>query len=418
MLYASVVNFSHYLIQMIIVLETILAILVVGSIAFYFACAFFTDQFFSSRGLEERKETKTPEIGNAQQLSPLPKFTNPSLPKFLPPVSLLVPACGVDAGAWENWTSLCTQNYPNYEVLFGVTDLNDSCIPVLKDLVAAYPDRVRLFYGLEPRGFNYKDSNLSYLLEQAKHEVIIFADSDIRVHSDYIQTVIAPLENQQVGIVTCAFMGYDPQYLGSALASLGRCVDFIPSLLIARSLDKGLRCAIGTTITTRRSALEDFGGLHMSRIGSDYNLGKRAAEAGYRVELSHYVLNSDTGDESVSQVFRRELRWARTIRFNRGAQYYAMVFCYGTVYCIPLLLLSGFEGWTIGLTLLTFLIRYLQALVAISSVGALKLTRWLWTLPFRDLLSFAVWMAGAFGRGVYWRGRRLRIEGDGLITQW
>jgi ceramide glucosyltransferase len=130
------------------------------------------------------------------------------------------------------------------------------------------------------------------------------------------------------------------------------------------------------------------------------------------------VLDSDTGTETVQQVFQRELRWSRTIRFNRGAQYYTMVFCFGTVYCLLLLLVSGFAGWAIALTLLTFTIRYLQALVAISSIGALKLMGWLWLLPFRDLLSFASWATGAFGRGVYWRGRRLKIEGDGLITEW
>ncbi len=405
-----------------IILENLFTFLIISSIIFYFACAFLTYRFFSAPESEEKLGVGSQEPGARSQKSELKtensKLKTPPSPLLpLPPVSLLVPACGVDAGAWENWSSLCTQNYPDYEVLFGVTDLQDPCIPLLKDLVATYPDKVRLFAGLKPRGINYKDSNLSYLLEQAKHEVIIFADSDIRVQPDYIRVVTAPLEDERVGMVTCAFIGYDPQYLGAALASLGRCVDFIPSLLIARVTDGGLRCAVGATIATRRSTLEAYGGLHMNRIGSDYNIGKRAAEAGYRVELSPYVLDSDTGNESLEQVFQRELRWARTIRFNRGPQYYAMVFCYGTVYCFPLLLLSGFVGWAIALTLLTYLVRYLQALVAISSMKAIKLSRWLWLLPFRDLLSFAVWLKGTFGRRVYWRGRQLWIEGDGLITQ-
>ncbi|QZZ21654.1 glycosyltransferase [Leptothermofonsia sichuanensis E412] len=394
---------------MFLVFEILFTVLIIGSIAFYFACAFFTYQFFSN----PRNQGEPLALQGTDSLAP--PFS-PSLPH--PPISLLIPACGIDAGAWDNWTSLCTQTYPNYEVLFGVTDPQDPCIPVIKNLMVAYPERVRLYEGLEPRGFNYKDSNLSYLLEKANHDLIVFADSDIRVHSDYLHTVTAPLADERVGMVTCAFIGYEPQYVGAAIASLGRCVDFIPSLLIARSLDGGLRCAVGATIATRRSALDAYGGLHMNRIGSDYNIGKRAVEAGYRVELSPYVLDSDTGTETVQQVFQRELRWSRTIRFNRGAQYYTMVFCFGTVYCLPLLLVSGFAGWAIALTLLTFTIRYLQALVAISSIGALKLMGWLWLLPFRDLLSFASWVMGAFGRGVYWRGRRLRIEGDGLITQW
>jgi ceramide glucosyltransferase len=380
---------------MITLLELLLVLLISGSIIFYLACAAFTAQFFTA----------------TTQPSPL---ESPDLP----PASILVPACGVDAGAWENWSSFCLQNYPNYEVLFGVTDPHDPAIPMLQKVVATYADRARLFYGLEPRGVNYKDSNLSYLLEQAQHEVIIFADSDIRVHADYIRTVTTPLADEKVGLVTCAFIGYQPHSLGGAIASLGRCFDFIPSLLIARVLDKGLRCAVGATIATRKTTLASFGGLHFNRIGSDYNLGKRAAEAGYRIELSRYVVESDTGDETVGQVFQRELRWARTIRFNRGAQYYSMVFCYGTVFCLPLLLLSGFAHWAIALSLTTFIIRYLQVATTIFSIKCPSLSRWLWLLPFRDVLTFLVWLMGAFGQSVYWRGRQLRVEGDGLLTQW
>ncbi|XGV98926.1 MAG: glycosyltransferase [Leptolyngbya sp. BL-A-14] len=381
--------------MMITLLECLLTFLIGGSIVFYLTCAVFTHRFF---------RPATPGASTANNVKP--------------PVSILVPVCGVDAGAWDNWTSFCLQDYPNYEVLFGVTDPQDPAIPMLQQVVAAYSDRARLFYGLKPRGINYKDSNLSYLLEEARHELIIFADSDIRVHADYIQTVTTPLADEKVGLVTCAFIGYNPQSLGAAIASFGRCFDFIPSLLIARSLDRGLRCAVGATIATRRTTLASFGGLHFNRIGSDYNLGKRAAQAGYRIELSRYVLESDTGNESIAQVFQRELRWARTIRFNRGAQYYSMVFCYGLVYCLPLLLLTGFANWAIALSLTTFLVRCVQVLLAVFSMRCPHLLRWFWALPLRDALNFFVWVMGAFGQGVYWRGRQLRVEGDGLITQW
>lgn len=373
------------------ILEILLLILISGSIVFYLACALCTRQFFTST--QEMTDTPTPAV------------------------SVMVPVCGLDAGAWENWSSLCTQNYPEYEVLFGVTEPQDAAVEVLSKLVGNYPNQARLFTGLKPRGINYKDSNLSYLLEASQHEVIIFADSDIRVHPDYIRTVTAPLANPDVGMVTCAFIGYNPQSLGAAVASFGRSFDFIPSLLIARIIDGGLRCAVGTTIATRKTTLANYGGLHLNRIGSDYNLGKRAAQAGYRVELSRYVLESDTGDESLGEVFERELRWARTIRYNRGPQYYTMVFCYGTVYCLPLLVLSGFASWAIALSLATWLIRYVQVFVSIFTLRCPQLLRWLWALPLRDLLSLVVWAMGAFGQNVYWRGRRLRVMGDGLITQ-
>ncbi len=379
---------------MMALFEIVFLILIGGSIIFYLACALCTYQFFSSDVSSQKKTA-------------IAKHT---------PVSILVSIRGLDEGAWENWTSLCTQNHPTYEVLFGVTDNNDPAVPMLEKLAATFPNRVKLFVGLEPRGVNLKDSNLSYLLEQSQHELIIFADGDIRVTQDYIQTVTTPLITGKASVITCAYIGYEPQFQGAALASLGRCADFIPSLLIARIIDGSLQLAVGVTIATHKATLASFGGLQLNRIGSDYNLGKRAALAGYQVELSHYILDWDTGNESIKQLYDRELRWARTIRFNRGFVYYSMAFCYGTVYCIPLLLLSHFSSWAIALCLTTLLIRYLQVLVSIFSMKCPKLLHWLWVIPLRDLLSFIIWVIGGFGQRVYWRGRELRIEGDGLIV--
>ncbi|MBF2025470.1 MAG: glycosyltransferase [Oscillatoriales cyanobacterium C42_A2020_001] len=397
---------------MMLALEILLILLIAGGNAFYLACAFFTYRFFG----EKRRQGAGVESEIPSTHSPPHPSTHSPMPS--PPVSILVPVCGLDAGAWENWSSLCTQNYPDYDVLFGVVDLEDPAVPVIQQLKATYPNKVRLFTGLEPRGINHKDSSLSYLLEETDHEILIFVDSDIRVHADYIHTVTTPLADAKVGMVTCAYVGYNPQSLGAAIASFGRCFDFIPSLLIARAIDGGLKCAVGTTIATRRDALNAYGGLHLNRIGSDYNIGKRAAQAGYIVELSPYVLESDTGTERVGEVYRRELRWARTIRFNRGVQYYSMIFCYGIVFCLPLLLVSGFASWAIALSLATLAIRYLQVLISISSMNAPRLVPWLWALPLRDVLSFVIWLVGAYGQKVYWRGRQLRVYEDGLITQW
>jgi ceramide glucosyltransferase len=370
-----------------------LLLLVVGSLIFYSACAFFTYQFFAASRKSE-----------------------PIDPASLSPISLLIPVRGVDEGAWENWSSLCLQDYPDYEVLFGVMEPIDPAVPILKQLVAAFPDRARLFVDLPPRGVNFKDSNLSYLLEHARHDRIVFADSDIQVDATYLRTVAAPLADATIGMVTCCFMGRNPQSIGAALASLGRCCDFIPSFLIARAMDGGLRCAVGATIAMRRPVLEEIGGLHLNRIGSDYNIGKRTAEAGYRVELSPYILESDTGTESISSVFQRELRWARTIRFNRGAIYYTMIFCYGVVFCLPLVLVSNFAPWTIALTLLTVVIRYLQATIALSQMSGWGMGRWLWLLPLRDVLSLLVWARGSVGQKVNWRGRWLQVQDDGLLS--
>lgn len=368
-----------------------LGLLLAGAWVFYLACAIATVRFFRAQ--------------------PTQTLTHS------PPVSIMVPVCGLEPDSWGNWSSFCLQNYADYEVLFGVVDPADPAIPVLQQVVAAFPQRAQLFFGLEPRGINYKDSSLSYLLEKAQYPTLIFADGDIQVDRNYIRTFIAPLERPKVGMVTCVYLGHHPKTSDAALASLGRGVDFIPSLLLARVLDRGLRCAVGVTIATTREALTQYGGLQLNRIGSDYNIGKRCAQAGWRVELPPVVLESDTGAEGFGNLVKRELRWARTIRFNRGPQYYTMAFCYGTVYALLLLPLTGGAPWAIAVAIATWGLRYGQAIACVRSLRAPGLLRWLWLLPVRDGLSFGVWLLGCFGSHVYWRGRRLKIEADGLIRQ-
>jgi ceramide glucosyltransferase len=374
----------------------ILVLLILGSIFFYCAGAIVTWIFFNS--------------SKGTQRIPDPQISEQS-------VSILVPVKGLDVSAWQNWSSLCQQDYPHYQVLFGVMQADDPAVPMLQELVREYPDRAQLFVGLLPsRGPNHKDSNVSYLLEKTTADWIIFVDSDIYVTPDYLRRVTAPLADERVGMVTCSYIARNPKFVGAALASLARCCDFTPSVLIARTIDGGVKLGIGPTMVVTREALLKAGGIVCNRIGSDYNLGKRIAEAGYQVELSDYVLESDTGRESIAELYRRELRWNRTIRFNRGAIYYGQVFCFGLVYCLLLLIVTGFASWAIGLTLLTVLVRYGQATISTVGMNAPRLRRWFWLLPLRDLLSFVVWVAGGYGRTIYWRGRKLRIQTDGIIT--
>lgn len=376
---------------LMIALQVVLLFLLSASVVFYAWCAICTSQFFAT--------TRWDNTGNQK-------------------VSVLIPVCGVDEGAHKNWASFCQQDYEHYEVLFGVMNPQDPAVPILEEVVAKFPERARLHFCLKVRGVNHQISNLMHLLEVAQHEVVIFADSDIRVSSDYLRRVTPPLADASIGVVTCGYVDRAPKFLGAALASLGRCIDFIPSVLVARSLEGGLRFALGPTIATRKSVLAEFGGLQsvVNRIGSDYHIGKMAHAAGYRVELSKYILENNCGRETFWQVFQRELRWARTIRWNRGLQYYGLGCSYGTVYCIPLLLLSG-QKWAVVVCLVTLTVRVIQALVSIHRLGCPNLLRWLWALPIRDVMSFAIWVTGTFGQSINWRGRRLRVGVGGTLKE-
>jgi ceramide glucosyltransferase len=380
-----------------VVLEILLILITLVSVSFYTASALGVIYF------QRQPETQPPSQH--------------------PGVSLLVPVCGEEPSAYQNWASLCQQDYKNYEVLFGILNPQDPAVPIVKEVIEdmqgkCNAQRIELHFCTDVLGICHKISNLIQLLAIAQYDTIVFADSDIRVTPDYLAMVTAPLDNPDVGMVTCGFLDHHPQSLGAALGSLGRCVDFIPSVTVAQYLDKGLKFAIGPTIATRRAVLTDIGGLEtqLSRIGSDYHLGKLTAQAGYQVIFSPYILENDCGQEKLSTVLRRELRWARTIRFNRGLQYYGLGVCYGTIYSLFLVLVSGFASWAMILALGTWLVRFAQAGISIWQLKSPSLLPWLWTLPLRDGISFVIWVVGCFGRRIYWRGQRFNIEAEGIIS--
>jgi ceramide glucosyltransferase len=378
---------------MILALEIALLLLIAASIVFYSWCTIATLRFYT--GIK-------PGVSPNQQ-----------------PVSILIPTCGVDEGAWENWESFCQQDYGSYEVVFGVMDPKDPAVPVLEKLVAKYPDRARLITSLAVRGINYQISNLMHLLEAAQNEIVILTNDDMWVEPDYLRIVTAPMSDESIGIVTCGYLGHDPQFPVAALASLSRCVDFIPSVLVARDLEGGMQFSLGATIATRKSILEKVGGLEtvVNRVGSDYHIGNLVSDAGYKIELSQYVLETDTGSESFQQLFKRELRWARTSRWQRGWLYFTIATTYGTVYCLPLLLLSGFQPWAIIVSGGTIALRLIQSLVAAYRMGCPRLIRWFWLLPVRDLLNFVIWAIGGIGQTIYWRGRQLQISEGGMLSE-
>lgn len=373
-------------------LGLILGLLSLGGGVFYIVAGLLTVQFFGQ--------------ARPQPLDPAP------------PISVLVPVCGLDAGAWHNWSSLCQQDYPTYEVIFGVQDPKDPAVPILQKVCQTFPDRARWYLCNEIRGINRKTSNLSQLLPHARHDVIVLADSDVRVTRSYLRQISAPLADPRIGVVTCGYVDHAPRRLGAAFLAMGRCIDFIPSVLIARFLDNGLRFAIGPTVLLRREVIEKIGGLEiaLNRIGEDYRLGYTAWQVGYRVELSTYVLDNDCSDESFVKAVQRELRWSRSIRSNRGKQYFGIGFTFGTVYSSLLWLLLP-APWTLGLFLVVQGIRWLQAIVSMVLMGAPRLLLWLWLLPLRDVMSMVIWLCGCFGNRIYWRGRWLRVQRHGQLQE-
>lgn len=336
---------------------------------------------------------------------------------YSPPVSVLKPVRGLDAQAYVNFASFCQQEYSHFELLFGVSDSKDPAIPLIQRLQKEHPGcDIRLVVG-PAFGSNRKASLLHHLANQARHEVLVISDSDMRVTPDYLSRVVAPLVDERIGLVTCPYRGTDPVNLPAQLEALYMGFTFLPSVVIASRL-LSLPFAMGSTAVLRRTHLASMGGFTAiaDHLADDYQLGARIAQLGLRVHLSSYVVTTILGAPTLRELWHREVRWARGNRVSRPLAYPGLVLTFSTPLALILLLVSGLApiGWLALASSVS--LRWLLAWFMSDYLGDQTARRWLVWLPVRDIMSALVWCAGGVGRHIVWRGDRYLLQDDGRMT--
>jgi ceramide glucosyltransferase len=379
-------------------LEALAAIGTVGSLFFYFLSALGLTSFLRDR----RTKLKQARLPESQ----------------LPPVSILKPLQGVDPEIWESFCSHCEQEYPEFQLIFGVSNPADPAIEVVRKLQAKYPTLpIELIVCDRVLGANIKVSNLVQMLPAARHELLLVNDSDIRVSAEYLRTVMAPLADASVGLVTCLYRGFAAPTLGSRLEAVGIGTDFAPGVLSARLLEKGLHFGLGSTLAFRRRDLEAIGGFEtfLDYLADDYELGRRIAATGKKVELSAAVVTTFLPAYTLRQFFQHQLRWSRTIRDARRWGYAGLLFTFGLPWALVTLLAARGAEWAWGLFALTFAARLAAGLgTAVLALRDEQVIRNIVLLPLRDLIAPLVWAASFMGNRIHWRGEVFDLKGGRL----
>jgi ceramide glucosyltransferase len=333
---------------------------------------------------------------------------------FAPPASILKSLKGLDPHMYSAFRSHCLLDYPEYEVLFGVSDTNDPALALVEKLREEFPQaKLRVVHCPQALGPNGKVSNLAQMMPQARYGHIIINDSDILVPRDYLQRVLGPLAQPGVGMVTALYRGLAARTLGSKLEALGLSTDFSGGVLVARALEGGVRFALGATIATTKTVLHEIGGLEplADYLGDDYELGARAAATGYQVRLANIVVETALPDYSFREFWAHQLRWARNVKDRRGAQYFGLIVNFGLIWAVLAVVAAPRAWWTWLALAVTAALRLTSAVVVGRGVLAdSQVLRELWLLPLRDLVAMAVWLVSYFGDEVEWRGMRFRLR--------
>lgn len=339
---------------------------------------------------------------------------------YFPPVSILKPIRGLDRDAYENFASFCRQDYPEFEILFCVSDEQEPALPVIRQLIADFPARrIRLLFGSEPLGASDKVNKLCRMAREAQNELLIVSDSDVRVEPGFLAAVAAPFADPAVGGVTCPYRGLTDDSLPADLEALGNSADFAPGVVVAWMLGGGkLDFMLGAVMAATKKQLAEIGGFEslVDFFCDDYELGNRIALRGRRIELSRFPVDIVYPRESLAEAFRHQVRWNLSIRFSRPGGHFGLLFTHGLPWAILGLALAHSWAGTLFFVGGYALLRYETAL----STGARGMRdqivrRKLWMLPLRDAFAFIVWLASFFPKKILWRDRVFHVREKRLV---
>lgn len=336
----------------------------------------------------------------------------------LPAVTILKPVCGLDHGMEENLRSFCEQDYPHYRVIFGVRDPRDPALPLLRRLAGEYP-KAQVVLDERVHGQNLKVSNLINMMPAARHDVIVIADSDMRVGRDYLYQVAMAFADPAVGAVTCLYRAAPVGPLSSTLGAMFINGWFFPSVLVALSFQE-LRFCFGATMAARRTALEAIGGLAALApyLADDYMLGNLVSARGYKVRLAPCIVENVVHEPTLGSLFAHELRWARTVRACQPAGY---AFSFISSSAITLAALAAVATrlniGALGLLGAALALR-LALHAALAPVTGLGTRGWapVLLIPLRDLMGLVIWGASYCGKSVRWRAQRFEVQAEGRLA--
>lgn len=338
-----------------------------------------------------------------------------------PLVTVLKPLHGAEPLLAQKLRSFCDQDYPAYEVVLGVRDASDPALVVARGVTANFGDFVRVVLADEdtPRHANPKANTLAGMIPHVRGEILVIADSDMRVNPDWLRAITAPFADPRVGAVTCLYRGEPADDgLASTLGAMANQEHFAPSVLVAQALGP-LRYTFGSTMAVRRELFERIGGLGAlgAHLADDARLGELVAERGLRVHLSRYVVANVVSEPSLRALWNHEVRWARTHRVLRPAGYAGLFLTYPVPLAVLWVALSRgrSRGAALGALAAAIGLRFELRLATCAGFSA-QLIGSPWLVPLRDVLGLAVWAAAYGSRKIAWGCDAFNISADGTLT--
>jgi ceramide glucosyltransferase len=337
--------------------------------------------------------------------------------EFRPPVSILKPVKGLDWQAYENFASMCTLDYSRYEIIFAVADENDPAVNAIERLQREFPKvAIHLIVGVEQLGRSHKTNSLCRLVREAKYDVLVMNDSDVRVEKDYLREVVAPLRDPRVGVVTSLFHTKTDGSFAADMDAVGIPGDAGARAIVAHQFGR-LDFAFGWTMATTKHVLAELGGFEAlcDMHSDDFALGNEAAKKGYRIELTRKPVCMVFAPETLREFLAHELRWSIQFRKLRPLGYLGVLLTFGFLWAVLVAVLAPSWRFAAGYCAAYASLRGLVAWkMGVQGLGDATLRRKPWLVFARDALQFGVYVASFWSDSVSWRGAEYKLSGPFL----
>lgn len=340
----------------------------------------------------------------------------PKPPGPRPKVTILKPVYGLERLAYENFRSFLVQDYPDYDVVFGVQREDDPVIPVVKRLLAEFPGRAKMVLDTSVVGPNGKVNNMVNCCKAATGEIIVISDADTRVKPDYLDVITAPLDRPGVGAVSTLYRAADAVTLPEKLELLSFNTEFIPNVAFATSNGFSNAC-LGASIALKRSTLDRIGGFAplAHYLVEDFEMGRKLWEAGEKVEILPYMADTTVDLPGYKAWFDHQVYWDQNTRAARPKGFYGTILLKGIPFALLLALLNGFAPWAAAFLAGIVITRMVTGAVTCAMIGDRTGLGSIWLLPARDLVALATWFLSITKNHTIWRDRLFRLTNGKLV---
>jgi ceramide glucosyltransferase len=351
---------------------------------------------------------------------PLPKLKSH---RPLPGVSIIKPCFANHDNEAENLDHFFQQDYPGpLEILFAISSESDPIVPVLREYLAKYPGKdARIVVSTSNDAFWNKINSVRDAQEQAKHEVIIWSDSDVVVRSNYVREMVACLQEEGVSVVTTPQYDFRVDNFPTALKVLGNNCDDATFMMTYNLLVPKKRVALGQSIGFWAHEFNSFKSeawkVLNCALADDLALPHLYADRGMKVVFRNIYCPVQYSGKSLSAVIEQKRRWVMCQKYSVGNPLLYLTGClfYPEVPAFFLIIFTGASDQSLWMFLFAVATRIgITGLFEFLFLGSIKMwIRWFWTVPLWDLLQIGFFIDGFFRSQIVLGGRAFKV-GRGL----